>query len=146
MGIICPCGVRVGAFARNQKVTFEGVMGPVRGNLTYKADVCVTKLSASTLSLQFEDTREMGNRSFTFNSTTIRDVTCCREGQNCEVTVTGRGKIGMMQYDFVAVFRDQVASANADIIQSFVITNFFDQNGVVKVPEGSIVALGCQDA
>ena len=144
MGTMCPCGVQVDAIARDRNVQFVGMMGQVRGNLTYAADVCVTTLSASTLSLQFEDTRMMGNRSFTFTANEITTVTCRRLGQNCEVTVTGTGTVGMMQYPFVAVFRDQVASANVDIVQSFVITGFFDQNGAETVPQGSINALGCQ--
>ena len=144
MGTICPCGVQVNAFAINQKVRIAGIQGTVRGDLTYKADVCVTSLANSTLSLRFEEAQEPGCLSFLFTSTNITNVTCQREGQNCIVTVTGTGKIGLKHVPFVAVFRDQVASAENDIVQSFVIKGIFDQLGAVPVKQGSIVALGCQ--
>ena len=60
------------------------------------------------------------------------------------VTVKGTGIVNGRQYSFEAVFRDQVAPAANDIVQSFVIKGFFDQNGAVSVPQGSIIALGCQ--
>ena len=144
MGVICPCGVTVDAFALRENVRIVGVNGNVRGNLTYAADVCITTLDTSTLSLQFEDTETPGQHSFTFTADTITSVTCRREGQNCVVTVTGTGTIGMTEYPFTAVFRDQVAQAANDIVQSFEITGFFNQTGAVPVGQGSIVALGCQ--
>ena len=52
--------------------------------------------------------------------------------------------IGTTQYSFVAEFKDLVASANNNLVQSFVITGFFNQGGTVPVAQGSIVALGCQ--
>ena len=144
MGTICPCGVQVNAFAKNQKVKIAGIQGTVRGNLTYKADICVTSLTNSTLSLRFEETEKPSCFSFLFTSSNITNVTCQREGQNCIVTVTGTGKIGLKHVPFVAVFRDQVESAENDIVQSFVIKGIFDQLGAVPVKQGSIVALGCQ--
>lgn len=143
MGTMCPCGVRVNAQANGVNVRFTGVMGNIRGNLTYLANVCVTTLRASTLSLRFQDT-ETGRRSFLFTANAITNVTCRREGQNCVVTVTGTGLVGTTEYPFTAVFRDQVATAANDNVQSFVITGFFDQTGAVPVAQGSIVALGCQ--
>lgn len=144
MGTICPCGVQVDAMANGQNVRFNGVMGNIRGNLTYKADVCVTTLEASTLSLRFIDTETPNRYNFLFTANAITSVTCRREGQNCVVTVTGTGTVGMTQYPFTAVFRDQVATAANDIVQSFEITGFFNQGGAVPVAQGSIVALGCQ--
>lgn len=146
MGMECPCGVLVNAVSRRNNVRFNGQMGTVKGDLTYMANVCVTTLDTSSLTLQFTDTETMGGmNSFTFVANSITSVDCDREGQNCEVTVTGTGLINNVQFPFEAVFRDQVASANVDIVQSFVITGFFNQNGAAPVAQGSIVALGCQD-
>lgn len=144
MGVICPCGVKVKAFKEGENVKFNGVNGNITGNLTYVANVCVTTLASSTLSLQFEDTESPNQFSFLFTANSITSVTCKREGQNCVVTVKGTGMVGMKEYSFEAVFRDQVAQAANDIVQSFVINGFFDQNGAVPVTQGSIVALGCQ--
>lgn len=145
MGNICPCGVSVDAFSEDNNVRFVGQMGTIEGNLTYLAEVCVTTLATSTLSLDFEDTETPGENDFTFTANDITSVVCRREGQNCEVTVTGTGLVNGMEFPFEAVFRDQVASANVDNVQSFVITGFFDQNGAAPVEQGSIVALGCQE-
>ncbi|WP_252503364.1 hypothetical protein [Sporosarcina sp. Marseille-Q4943] len=146
MGMECPCGVLVNAVSRDNNVRFNGQMGTVEGDLTYMANVCVTTLAASTLSLQFTDTETMGGvNSFMFVANSITSVECNRIGQNCEVTVTGTGLVNGQQFPFEAVFRDQVASAAVDIVQSFVITGFFDQNGAAPVAQGSIVALGCEE-
>lgn len=145
MGIICPCGVSVDAFSEDNNVRFNGQMGTIEGNLTYLAEVCVTTLAASTLSLDFEDTETPNENDFTFTANEITSVECNREGQNCVVTVTGTGFVNGMEFPFEAVFRDQVAAANVDDVQSFVITGFFDQNGAAPVEQGSIVALGCQE-
>lgn len=144
MGVICPCGVKVNAFKAGENVKFKGVNGTITGNLTYLADVCVTTLTSSTLSLQFEDTETPNQFSFLFTANAITSVTCKREGMNCVVTVKGTGKVGMKEYSFEAVFRDQVAQAANDNVQSFVINGFFNQTGAVPVTQGSIVALGCQ--
>ncbi|MCM3637611.1 hypothetical protein M3152_07740 [Sporosarcina luteola] len=146
MGMECPCGVLVNAVSRRNNVRFNGQMGTVRGDLTYMANVCVTTLAASSLSLEFVDTETMGGvNSFMFVANSFTSVVCRREGQNCEVTVTGTGLVDDDQFPFVAVFRDQVAPANVDIVQSFVITGFFNQNGAAPVAQGSIIALGCDD-
>jgi len=145
MGVICPCGVQVNAVSMNNNVKFTGQTGTVRGDLTYLANVCVTTLATSTLSLNFVDTETPGVNNFTFTANAITSVTCRQEGQNCVVTVTGTGLVNGVQFPFEAVFRDQVATAANDIVQSFVITGFFDQNGAAPVPQGSIVALGCQE-
>lgn len=144
MGTICPCGVQVDAMAKRQEVWFNECKSSIRGNLTYAADVCVTTLATSTLSLRFEDTETPNRNSFLFTANAITNVTCRRETGNCVVTVTGTGLIGNTQYPFVAVYRDQDAFAANDSVLSFVITGFFDQTGAVKVAQGSIVALGCQ--
>jgi len=144
MGGICPCGVQVNAFARRVNVRINGVRGNITGNLTYRANVCISTLNTSTLSLRFEDTETPNRYNFLFTANEITDVTCRREGQNCVVTVQGTGLVGMTQYSFVAVFRDQVATAANDLVQSFVITEFFNQGGTVQVEQGSIVAVGCQ--
>ncbi|MER1957796.1 MAG: hypothetical protein ABS942_10465 [Solibacillus sp.] len=144
MGGICPCGVQVNAFARRVNVRINGVRGNITGNLTYRANVCISTLNTSTLSLRFEDTETPNRYNFLFTANEITDVTCRREGQNCVVTVQGTGLVGMTQYSFVAVFRDQVATAENDLVQSFVITEFFNQGGTVQVEQGSIVAVGCQ--
>ena len=144
MGGICPCGVQVNAFARRVNVRSNGVRGNITGNLTYRANVCISTLNTSTLSLRFEDTETPNRYNFLFTANEITDVTCRREGQNCVVTVQGTGLVGMTQYSFVAVFRDQVATAENDLVQSFVITEFFNQGGTVQVEQGSIIAVGCQ--
>ena len=144
MGVICPCGVKVDAYKECKNVRFNGVCRKITGDLTYLADVCVTSLASSTLSLKFEDTETPNRFSFLFTANAITCVTCVREGQNCVVTVKGTGTIGMREYCFKAIFKDQVAQAANDIVQSFEINGFFDQNGAVPVTQGSIVALGCQ--
>ncbi|KOP80364.1 hypothetical protein AMS59_02940 [Lysinibacillus sp. FJAT-14745] len=144
MGVLCPCGVKVNAFKESNNVKFDGVNGTIKGNLTYLADICVTTLATSTLSLEFDDTETPNQFSFLFTANDITSVTCKREGQNCVVTVQGTGTIGENEFSFEAVFRDQVATAAKDNVQSFVINNFFNQNGAVPVTQGSIVALGCQ--
>lgn len=147
MGMQCPCGVVVNAVSRRNNVRFDGQRGTVRGDLTYMANVCATTLADSSLTLDFVDTETMGGvNSFTFVANSITAVVCNRVGQNCEVTVTGTGLVNGNQFPFEAVFRDQVASANVDIVQSFVITGFFNQNGAAPVAQGSIVALGCEEA
>ncbi|MCJ8009854.1 hypothetical protein ACFFF5_19225 [Lederbergia wuyishanensis] len=142
MGVACTCGVEVNAFSADNNVKFTGQNGTTKGDLTYLADVCVNSLETSTLSLQFVDT-ETGANSFTFTANAITSVTCKKEGQNCVVTVDGTGLVNGVQFPFEAVFRDEVATAAKDNVQSFVITGFFDQNGAAPVPQGSIVAVGC---
>ena len=144
MGILCSCGVLVtNAVSTNNNVKFEGQTGTTEGTLTYNANVCVSTLATSTLSLNFLDT-ETGANSFTFIANAITSVTCKQEGQNCVVTVAGTGLVNGTQFPFEAVFRDQVATAANDDVQSFVIMGFFDQNGAAPVPQGTITALGCQ--
>lgn len=144
MGVICPCGIKVNAYKACEHVSFNGVCREITGNLTYLADVCITSLASSTLSLKFEDTETPNRFSFLFTANAITCVTCVREGQNCVVTVQGTGTIGMKEYGFKATFIDRVAQAANDRVQSFEINNFFNQNGAVPVTQGSIVALGCQ--
>ena len=134
----------VDACALGERVSIVRVKRSVRGNLTYTADVCITRLEDSTLSLQFEDTETPCRYSFIFTANAITSVICRREGQNCVVTVEGTGTIDEIQHPFVAVFRDRVAQAANDIVQSFVITGVFAQTEPVSVSQGSIVALGCQ--
>ena len=62
MGIECPCGVVVNAISRNNHVRFYGCKGTVKGDLTYKANVCVSMLASSSLSLEFVDTELKGER------------------------------------------------------------------------------------
>ena len=144
MGVICPCGVIVNGFSLNNNVKFTGQTGTVEGNLQYIADVCVTTLGTSSLSLTFTDTETPGVNSFLFTANSITSVTCKQEGLNCVVTVEGTGLVNDVQYPFEAVFRDQVATAANDDVQMFEITGFFDQNGAAPVPQGTITALGCQ--
>ncbi|MEO4054643.1 hypothetical protein [Solibacillus sp. CAU 1738] len=145
MGITCPCGVKVNAIANGVNVKFRWIMGDVKGNLHYVADVCVATLSTSTLSLQFTDTNPSCRHSFLFTATSFTSVTCKQEGMNCIVTVKGKGTVNGRNYPFEAIFRDQVASAANDIVQKFKIAGFFDQTGAVPVPQGSIIDLGCQE-
>lgn len=70
---------------------------------------------------------------------------CCKQGQECEVTVVGTGTIDTTEYFFEAIFRDVVDLASEDIVLSFVIANFLDPNGPAPVDEESIVALGCKE-
>lgn len=145
MGLECLCGVKVDAFSCMHQVVFEEQQGTIRGDLTYYADVCVTTLAASFLSLDFEDTETCGGKnSFLFVSNAITSVECDQQGQNCEVTVSGSGVVNNVQYPFTAVFVDQTPMANVDLVKSFVITGFFDQNGTAPVAQGSVQALGCE--
>ncbi|KOS68741.1 hypothetical protein AEA09_09455 [Lysinibacillus contaminans] len=145
MGVICPCGVTVDACAENKPVKFHKVWKKVKGNLTYKANICVTTLPSSTLSLRFEDIDTPDRFSFLFTANCITSITCNKERYHCTVTVKGTGTVGMMEYPFEAVFLDQVSQSANDIVQSFVIKGFFNQKCAVQVPQGSIVALGCQE-
>lgn len=145
MGVICPCGVAVDAFAEGVNVRFKHKRKTVKGNLTYLGDVCATSLDKSTLSLTFKDTETKGSKySFLFTANAITSVVCKKTGNNCRVTVKGTGLVNGKQYHFEATFTDQVENANVDIVKSFNITNFFSQNGSVPVPQGSIVSKGCQ--
>ncbi|MFJ8260374.1 hypothetical protein ACIQ4I_00230 [Rummeliibacillus sp. NPDC094406] len=141
MGVMCPCGVKVKAKKKCHNVKFKGVKGTIKGNLTYRADICVTKLASSTLCLEFKDKETPNKFSFLFKAISITSVKCKKEGQNCVISVKGTGMIGKKVYLFKAIFIDQIAQ---DKVKCFVIKNFFDQNGSVSVPQGSIVALGCQ--
>src|SRR5690606_23926309 len=115
------------------------------GDLTYMANVCISSLDTSSLSLQFKDTETRGGRnSFTFVANSITNVECRQEGQNCELTVTGTGRVGDGQYPFEAVFKDVVDQAQPDLVKSCAITGFFIQNGTAPVSQGSISALGCE--
>lgn len=146
MGIECPCGVVVNAVSRNNNVCFHGHVGTVKGDLTYMANVCVTMLDSSSITLEFQDTEPMGkSKSFFFEAKTFTSVTCCRDGENCEVTVTGTGLVNGELYSFQAVFREQNTFPFVDSVRSFVITRFFDQNGAAPVTNGSIIALGCRE-
>ncbi|KAB2329990.1 hypothetical protein F7731_21250 [Cytobacillus depressus] len=153
MGVICPCGVLVHnpesvsdeAVSNNNNVKFEGQTGTVRGSLFYKADVCVTTLANSTLSLRFvENATPPGTNNFTFTATNITSVVCKQEGQNCSITVTGTGTVSgqVGTFAFEATFRDVVGRDN---VQSFVITGFFNQTGAAPIDQGSIEARGCQE-
>ena len=102
-------------------------------------------LNKSTLSLEFVDTERPCSNNFLFTANAITSVVCKKDRENCVVTVEGTGLVNGRQYSFKAVFKDQIAPAANDIVQSFVIKGFFDQNGAVCVPQGSIVALGCQE-
>lgn len=145
MGILCPCGVTVNACSKRNCVKFTGKCGTVQGNLSYHANVCITTLGKSTLTLKFVDTQCPSRNNFLFTANAITSVDCKRDGQGCVVTVTGTGVVNGKQYPFTAVFKDRVAQAANDVVQSFVITGFFDQNGAVLVPQGSIIALGCRE-
>ncbi|MCG7334422.1 hypothetical protein MHZ95_03895 [Sporosarcina sp. ACRSM] len=143
MGILCPCGVSVNAFSKKNRVELRGKCGTIRGDLTYLADVCVTTLGKSTLSLKFVDTGRPSVNDFLFTANDITSVVCQKEKLGCSVTVRGTGIVNGKQYPFTAVFEDHVFPGH-DSVRSFVITGFFDQNGAVFVPQGSITAIGCQ--
>jgi hypothetical protein len=149
MGIVCLCGVRVGqdgvdAVSDNQQVTFVGETGTRRGTLTYTADVCNQDLESSFVTIDFDQTsNEMPDRSFTGTSTSITSVVCNQEGVNCVITVMGTMMVNGVTRNFVAVFRDN--AMGTDIVQSFVITGFFNQQGAAPVDGGSIVNQGCQE-
>ena len=145
MGLECPCGVIVNAVSQNHNVCFHGQMGTVRGDLTYMANVCVTMLDSSSLRLEFVDNESRGkSKSFLFEAKMFNSVICCREGENCEVAITGTGLVNGVLHPFKAVFREQNTSPYVDSIRSFVISRFFNQNGAAPVSQGSIIALGCE--
>ncbi|WP_060208393.1 hypothetical protein [Sporosarcina koreensis] len=145
MGIECPCGVIVNAVSRNHNVCFHGHIESVKGDLTYMANVCVTMLDTSSLTLEFMDTESKGtSKSFLFEAKTFTSVTCCRDGENCEVTITGTGLVDGVLYPFEAVFREQNTFPYVDSVRSFIISRFFNQNGAAPVTQGSIIALGCR--
>ncbi|KAF1083817.1 hypothetical protein SPSYN_02973 [Sporotomaculum syntrophicum] len=143
MGIRCTCGVftTIKAFATDVNVQFVGVPGTVRGNLRYIVNACVDFLEASTLTLVFTQT-ESGppDRSFTFEASKITCTNCLSMGNTCVVTVAGEGTGGRT---FFAEFRDTPDTAANDLVQSFMISGFFNQGGAVPVPQGSIISVGC---
>ncbi|KXH79764.1 hypothetical protein [Sporosarcina sp. HYO08] len=144
MGIYCPCGVNVNATAQYRFVTFTHYNWPVEGDLTYLADVKITNLDKSTLSLNFVDTETPNDHSFTFTANRIASVKCQPFGACCVITVIGTGLVNGQEYSFEAVFRDEGRAPGDDSVISFVITDFFDQNGRTKITSGSIEAIGCQ--
>lgn len=147
MGVICPCGVSMDACAECIAVKFRHKRKTVEGNITYLADICVTTVETSTLSLVFTDTETKDSKySFLFTANAITSVVCKKNWYGCKVIVKGTGIVNGKQYDFEAVFNDQVENATVDIVEIFSITNFFNQNGAVPVPQGSIISKGCQEA
>lgn len=155
MGVICPCGVLVQnpqdpsgeAVSTSNNVQFEGQGGTITGDLFYKADICVTRLATSTLTLRFEDTETPGENDFTFTATSFTRVECDSQGQNCEIEVEGFGTISGRTgtFRFEATFRDIVDPAANDNVQDFEIDGFFDQNGAAPITQGSIESQGCQE-
>lgn len=125
-------------------VIFTNYNWPVEGDLTYLADVKVSNLDKSTLSLQFVDTETPDDHSFTFTANRIASVECQPFGKCCVITVTGTGLVNDEEYSFEAVFRDEGTSPGDDSVISFVITDFFTQDGRAKITSGSIEANGCQ--
>lgn len=142
MGLICPCGVKVNANSLCKNVIFNDIEGTVAGNLTYSADISITKLKSSTLSLKFEDIESPDTFNFLFKANAITCISCEKEDDDSVITVKGTGMIGMREYSFEAIFRDQGSQAENDIIQFFSIYGFFDQYGEVPVAQGSVVFLG----
>lgn len=151
MGVRCSCGAVVDATKLGVNVKFNGVNGNETGDITYTANVCADTLDASTLFLGFTNTD--GNppdTSFSFTvsplvaGTSITSVTCRLEGNTCVITVMGVGfKTGFggdAFLSFTAEFRD---GPGVDNVQSFTITDFFEQTGAEPLPDGSITALGC---
>jgi hypothetical protein len=145
MGGICPCGVKVDGASFCRKVSFNKVPYTVIGDLTYRADVCISNLANSTLSLRFDETDLSNQYSFEFIANAITDVTCRLQDKNCIVTVTGTGIIGSHQYPFTAEFVDKFETTTSDFVASFVIEGFFRQLGIVPVSQGAVVSLGCQN-
>lgn len=146
MGVVCPCGVAVDAFAECVSTWFNHCKKMIEGEVTYLANVCAITLEKSTLSLKFTDTETKDSKySFLFTANAITSVTCKKTWYGCRVTVKGTGIVNGKQYTFEAVFNNQVENANVDIVEVFTITNFFRQKGSVPVSQGSIVSQGCQD-
>ncbi|MBS4206956.1 hypothetical protein [Bacillus sp. FJAT-50079] len=146
MGVICPCGVFVEAFVENHKVKFICLPERITGNLAYSADICITSPETSTFTMTFTDTETPNENNFTFVAKTFSLIKCRKVGQNCEVTVRGIGIVNGRRFAFEAIFIDVAQQFGKDIIQKFVIGGFFDQNGALAVPQGSIKAEGCQEA
>ncbi|MFD1203669.1 hypothetical protein ACFQ38_00765 [Sporosarcina contaminans] len=144
MGNQCPCGVIVNASAANKHVRFLGHRGTVKGDLTYQANVCVDRLQTSTLSLKFIDKDCDGrDHSFQFIADTILEVDCVNEGNCCLIGIIGSGTVNGARHDFAAIFMDQAPPETTDRVKLFVIDQFFDQNGIVSVPQGTIMNQGC---
>lgn len=145
MGVICPCGVKVNALIQNHRVQFTKRCKLIRGNLTYLAYVCSSKLKTSKLQLTFEEEEQYGNNNFVFNAKEITSVDCKQKESSCIVTVKGTGVVNEKEYPFEGVFIDTNSQIANDVILSFKILGFFDQNGILAAPQGSIVAIGCQE-
>ncbi|MER2038371.1 MAG: hypothetical protein ABS944_09515 [Solibacillus sp.] len=145
MGGICPCGVKVDGTSFYRKVGFNQVPYTVIGDLTYKAEVCISNLANSTLTLRFDETGIANKYSFLFTANAIKDVICRVRDNTCIVTVTGTGTIESEQYPFTAEFVDKLENTTSDFVESFVIEGFFSQLGIVPISEGAVVSLGCQN-
>ncbi|KAF1083818.1 hypothetical protein SPSYN_02974 [Sporotomaculum syntrophicum] len=131
------------AFAKRVKVRFAYIPGAINGSLLYKVNVSADPRFDSNLTLEFREENH-GARSFRFEACQISCVTCRKIRDNSVVRVEGKGAFAgtSFQRHFVAEFVDQPKPAENDAVQSFVIANFFSQGGVVKVPQGSLIATG----
>lgn len=144
MGLECPCGVKVDAQSFNNHVLFDDQECTIKGDLTYYVNVCISTLDSSFLSLDFEDEETVGGvNSFLFVANEFTAIECHQHDRNCEVKIYGTGIVNNLEYPFVAVFTDKREMAKIDVVKSFIIIGFFDQNGAAQVPRGSVNALGC---
>ncbi len=147
MGLQSCCGMvtssTIKAFAQKVKVTFAHIPRAIKGSLLYKVNVSADPRYDSKLTLEFKE-ENYGARSFRFEACQISCVTCRKICNNALVRVEGKGTFAGTSFQryFVAEFVDQPTPAGNDTVQSFVIANFFSQGGVVKVPQGSLIATG----
>lgn len=144
MGIICTCGALTPLPLTAVNVTFDfSNDGSSTGSATYVADVCANRANLGSISLNFIDTDNADpNRSFTFLSTNITEVSCQAIGDDCFVLVSGSGLVTGEANPriFVASFLHR--PDNLDLISDFIITGFAQQNFVATVPQ-EIVTFGC---
>lgn len=142
MGLICTCGVRTNPVAITNSATFifpeaDTATGPA----TYRADACADRLESSSFSIVFVDTDNEGlNRSFSFASTSIQQVTCAEVAGQCEITLFGMGLVTgeLTPRQFLVIFRP-----NVNVVRFLTIQEFASQTEVAIVTPGSITGFGC---
>lgn len=134
MGLICSCGViiPVPLTANGRFVFIDGT--EVTGTLTYTTDACADRLELGFLMFSFVDTEgTMNNRSFSFNSTNITQVSCEILNGICIVTIEGNGFVSgeLSPRPFEAQFVDR---PDADVARIFI--NSFGTASDVEFQQG----------
>lgn len=94
MGIICSCGFIIPGLQPIGPVIvvyFDNQEQRV-GNITYDVNVCAERTEQSLVNFSFEDLSDLNpDRSFSFESSQIREVLCNIQDGDCVIDVLGDG-------------------------------------------------------